>query len=486
MRLKEYGFLHAEAVETVYADCGWLRTEDGARLENLPQFCRVLLRKRPGAGSLIHTEVWLPEKWNGIFLGLGNGGMGGCMDYDALARHIRLGYAAANTDLGTSRGRNSGIGNPDVWKDFGWRATHEMTAAGKELVRAYYGRPADYAYFLGGSTGGQQGLMEAQRFPADYDGILAGMPANNRTHLHTYFLWNHIQLRTESGRPRFSQEEIQEISRCAVRYYQGRGDGCPGDPFITFPRPEAREVSDFIRFLGSALSWLSAEQTAALRRVYAGPVNPVTGRRIYNGMPIGAECYGCGIADCQAEESPHFYPFIWVFGADYDGRRFDFNEDLKALNLRLAPELNANRAELTAFHRHGGKLILYSGSADPCVPFPDALNYYLRAAAQAGGAEVLREYCRYFLFPGMEHGSRGMGTNAVWENESGGDALTALRRWRETGTAPDMLTAVGYRGGDPENGIAFKRPVPCWGLGPAEMETARSARMVCEAAYLLE
>ena len=433
-----------------YENKNRLQLENGDMIENLPPFYRVRLQMTPGPGSLIHTEVWLPENWNGIFIGTGNGGMAGSIAFWLLPTYLRQNYAVANTDMGNSRGRESGIQNPDVWKDFGWRATHLMTVAAKALIAACYQKPPRFSYFTGGSTGGQQALSLAQRFPEDYDGIIAGVPANNRTNLHTYFLWNHLHLRRANGEPMFQTEEIEAITAFAAVFFQNRGDGEPGDRFVSFPQGDEAVIDAFLKQLAKEMPALQPEQLSALHAVYSGPVNPKTGERIYNGMPIGSEAFGCGINDCQQAESPHYYPFIWAFGKDYTAASFDFADDLDHLNHLLAKDLNANDPDLSAFARHGGKLLIYSGSADPCVPFPDAMRYYQRVLQRRGGYETVKDFCRYFLFPGKDHGNGGYGTNAIFANDNRASDLDALRRWRETDAAPDFLLAVRQTDGKTE------------------------------------
>ena len=419
-------------------ECGVFRAGDGQEFTDLPSFYRILLEIRSGRRGLSHTEIWLPDDWNGILLCTGNGGMAGRISRWAFPARLRQGYALANTDMGTCAGRESGIANPDVWADFGWRATHLMTHAAKTAVRGRYGRDADRTYFVGASTGGQQALAAAQRFPQDYDGIIAGVPANNRTLLHTYFLWNHVALCRPDGRALFGTHEIERITDAATRFFRDSNGGAPDDNFIALPRADRTE--DLLAALRDALPALTQEQTDALRAVYNGPVNPRTGERIYNGMPVGSEIYGCGIADCQGAESPHYYPFIWAFGADVSPWNFDFDRDIDRLNDLLAPDLNANNPDLSAFRDSGGKLLLYSGSADPCVPFPDAMRYYERVAERMGGYEEVCRFCRYFLIPGRDHGAGGRGANDL-RAPGGGDELDILRAWRETGAAPDFLLA---------------------------------------------
>jgi len=400
-------------------------------------FTGLLLESRPEEGSLIRHALWLPDEWNGIFVGRGNGGMAGGLSRDDGL--IRRGYASAHSDLGTSRGVASGVENPAVWRDFGWRATHLMTAESKRLIEVFYRERPRASYFLGTSTGGEQAIMEAERFPEDYDGILAGKPANNRIALHTYFLWNHVHLRTREGKKLFTEKEVQSLSREAARFFAGKNGGRKGDPFVTLPYEGEDTEERFLLHLKKRTSF-SEEQLSALRLVYQGPLNPRTGERIYNGMPIGSERYGCGIMDSMAEESPHFYPFQWTFGLGYDGYDFDFDRDLDRMLSLPGAEMNAGKADLSAFGRAGGKLLVYSGASDPCVPYPDAMRYYERAAENAGGYGEISGTARYFLAPGMDHGEGGLGAKSV-TGEEGEDLLRVLRRWKEEGKAPDRLLA---------------------------------------------
>ena len=459
-RLGQFEMPGIEAISAAHVQEGVFCPPEHPPLEALPPFYRVLLRMRADDGGLSYAEVWLPDGWNGVLLSLGNGGMAGKIAYGAFPEFLREGYAAANTDLGTSRGEESGVRRPGVWKDFGWRATHRMTEAAKALIRLHYGRAADFSYFYGASTGGQQALAEAQRFPGDYDGIFAEVPANNRTLLHTYFLWNHVHLRRPDGRVLFTQEEIGQITGLMTEFFQHKGDGCPGDPFISLPQAGDALLEEAVAWLSRSASF-TEEQLRALRAVYGGPVNPRTGERIYNGMPAGSEIYSCGIADCQGERSPHFYPFLWAFGKDSSPYAFDFDRDLERLNDALAADLNANDPDLTAFRAGGGKLLIVSGSADPCVPFPDAMRYYERVLGRMGGYEAAGDFCRFFLMPGRDHGASGRGANAL-RGTDGASPLAVLRNWRENGAAPDSMRALRLLPGGGE-GSAFSREIYPYG-----------------------
>ena len=457
-KLLHFQWNNTEVLSATYEGTGTFHAPGVESLQHLPPFYRVLLQVRSGDKGLFRVEIWLPEQWNGVFIGTGNGGMAGSIAYWGFGEHLRNGYAVANTDMGTSLGRESGIHNPDVWKDFGWRATHEMTIISKEIIRLFYEKNAEYSYFVGGSTGGQQALSEAQRFPEDYNGIIAGVPANNRTMLHTYFLWNHVHLRTPDGRKLFSVDEIRKITDSVTAFFQQRGYGQTGDNFISLPIVSAEIIDTFLKSLSRQYPSFTQEQLQALRAVYTGPINPRTGERIYNGMPFGSEIYGCGIEECQGQESPHYYPFIWAFGDGYDPYSFDFDLDLEQLNQLLAADLNANQADLSGFQSRGGKLFIYSGSADPCVPFPDAMRYYERVLETMGGYEKVGEFCRYYLLPGRDHGAGGRGVNAL-RSPDGKDELEILRAWREQGRVPDRLQAIRYRNARPIEGMEFSRDV---------------------------
>lgn len=459
-RLESLALENSEIVLAQAVEGGTFTTPQGVSFEGLAPFLRVVVHSRAAEGSFIQHEVWLPYEWNGIFVGTGNGGIAGEINYRALVEHIKEGYAVANTDMGTSLGRESGISNEQVWMDFGWRATHIMTEVGKAIVRAYYGRREAYAYFVGASTGGQQAFSEAQRYPEEYDGIVAGVPANNRLYLHTYFLWNWRHLRTRDGRGLFSKEEIEQIYAAAVRFLREKGDGEAADGFVSFPYADAHTVNDFMAFLPLVCPTLTQAQLSALRAVYSGPKNPRTGEQIYGGMPLGSEVYGCGIWDCQAEESPHFYPFIWAFGADYDGQTFDFDRDLDRAGELLSGHLNANCADLSAFAACGGKMIAFSGGSDPCVPFHDAMEYYNRVTAQMGGYEKTAAFFRFFVYPGREHGNGGRGVNTIWNDaQERGTLLDCLRRWCEKGIAPDKTVGARIEAPDGNARVVFVREV---------------------------
>ena len=193
----------------------WMAS-DAALYKVLPAFCRVAIEARPSADSDIKIEVWLPDSgWNGKFQGRGNGGFAGEIDYHALALAVHEGYATAGTDTGHAAGGTNAswaLGHPEKITDFGYRAIHEMTQTAKTVIKAFYGNHLQHSYFASCSNGGRQALMEAQRFPADYDGIIAGAPANYWTHLLTSAVWN--AQATTSARSKLHSTE-QAAGDCA-------------------------------------------------------------------------------------------------------------------------------------------------------------------------------------------------------------------------------------------------------------------------------
>jgi feruloyl esterase len=422
---------------------------------SVPSYVRVAAVARPSDESNIRIEVWMPERgWNKRFIGGGNGGGGGGIDYNLLKTGITMGYAIAHTDMGTSAGVDQLEGKPGVWEDFGYRATHEMTVVAKAVIKAYYGVDPAYSYFYGCSTGGQQAMMEAQRYPEDYNGILAGAPANNRTHLHTMFLWNN-QLGLKYPQHRFTQQQARTVTEAVIAGNVGKDGGCPDDGFLTDPRlatfrPEVLE------------GVLSPGQIELLKQIYAGPVNPATGEQIYTSLPLGGESSGNGLYEQTGEGIRyHLYPFRWVYGVDYDYTRFDFNRDMDDTDAKLASLLNANDPNLEPFRAAGGKLIIYHGTADAIVPMQDAVNYYERVIInEQGSLEQTQTFFRLFLVPGMDHCGGGAGPSAIGQGiaspseDSQYNIFAALIKWVEAGTAPKEVIGTGVK-----NNTQFQRPI---------------------------
>lgn len=438
-------------------------------LTGLPAFCLVAVTLHPTPASNIKIELWMPHSgWNGRFLGTGNGGGAGKIVYDKLVQGLKRGYATANTDMGTSPGVDSAINHQERWADFGYRSTHLMTVVSKQIIELYYGKAAHHAYFVGCSTGGQQALMEAQRFPGDYNGIIAGAPANNRTHLHTGFILNH-KVTNEGANNLFSAADLSYITKTIVSKFAGTDGGAPSDSFLTDPRVIKFDPDTLFKCAGSnAGQCLTEAQIAALKKIYAGPLNPRTGEPIYGGPPVGAENSGGGLGYQQTKSGAAglFYPYRWAFGAGFDYRSFDFDSHQAILDSILAPVLNANNPDLSGLEKAGGKLIMFTGTADALVPMQDAINYYERVVQQQGSLKKTQRFFRYFLVPGMGHCGNGPGLNdfgqnlgTVVEQDSEHDILLALVKWVEKGVAPDKIIASALNCCDARDKIRFQRPV---------------------------
>jgi feruloyl esterase len=429
-------------------------------LADLPAFCRVALRIRPSHDSDIRVEVWLPRAhWNGRFLGTGNGGSGGHIVTSALAAGLRRNYAVANTDLGTGPDPELWINHPERWADFGHRATHEMTVAAKTIVAAYYGKPAGRAYFIGASTGGQQALMEAQRYPTDYDGIIAGSPVINRTHLHAMFLWNWQAVCTTTGGS-FTPGEVDHLTRSIVHLNTAISDGAPGEAFLNDPR--------LAYFHTAALPDSDPLQKRAdsLQKIYFGPHHAGTGESIFTSPPLGSEATMYLVREEPTAPPPHSYLFRWVLGKNFDLHHFDFDADLARIDQALGPLLNATSTDLRAFRNQGGKLLMYCGTADAVTPFQESIRYYEEVVAQQGGLDQTQLFFRLFLVPGMAHGPSdsipsnfGQRLSSVSAGNPSHDILAALEQWVELGIAPEQLIATCYSEGNPDRRVRAQRPL---------------------------
>lgn len=376
------------------------------------------------------VEIVFPDRWNGRFVGLGNGGAGGhCATREAEA-WARQGFVAASTDLGTAPDPSlAGWNHPEAIADFGYRATHGMTFAAKERIRSVLGRDPEASYFVGASTGGQQALCLAQRFPADYDGILCGVPAHARTALHAYFLWNYQATHRADGSKLFSKEQEATYRRTVLSFLATRDPlSCAAARgFVSDPRWSAEEREETLSRVRAADPSLTPEHIEALRRLQEGPVHARTGKPIFGGLPPGAEFQSA---------SGNLWAFRWVFGPDIRPLDIDFADDIDRYFELLRGPLDATDENLDAFRARGGKLLLYCGSLDGCCPAHAALDYYERVARRLGSDALTQTFFRLYLLPGRKHmGGPGIQTLP--------DAFPALRCWVEKGTAPEALDGIG-------------------------------------------
>lgn len=454
-------------------------------LRDLPAFCRVHGTVAPVPGSRIGFGVWLPQNggnsgWNGKLLMLGNGGYSSALPHLEMAARLRAGYAALGTDTGhTGDDPDFAVGHPEAIVDWGHRAVHESVVKAKAVVAAFYGEPARRAYFSGCSTGGQQAFMEAQRHPEDFDGILAGAPGHNRTHLNAGFLWQYLRNHAPSDDaaqivPASKLPAISRAVLAACRADNGtKAGGLPGDEFLNDPLACGFDPAAIRCPAEDGPDCLTAPQVDALRAMYDGARNPRTGERIYFGFPKGSENAGRVLphppgwslywADPKAPARPARANFWrhWASGdPGWDWWGFDFDRGMAAVDDRLAPVINAMDPDLERFRRRGSKLLHYHGLADPVVPAPDSILYYERVVSRRSGGSVdpgqarqeTAGFYRLFLVPGMEHCRGGSGPDSF-------DALTALERWVEEDVAPDRIVATRFAGEGPERRAALTRPL---------------------------
>jgi len=441
---------------------GTYTAPDGKVFANLPAFCRIAATLTPTSDSNIKIEVWMPYSgWNGRFLGGGNGGIAGLIDYGFLF-FLTLNYAVANTDMGTSPAATDPLGgrlltgHPEKQIDFATRSTNQMTVRSKQIIKAFYGERPNYSYFFGCSTGGGQGIHEALQFPGDYDGIVARAPEMNRTHSGAANIWNYQAF---NGPANITAAQATAITATVVKQCAGKAGGLSSDNFLTDPR-DCRWDPAALQCTGGAAdtaTCLTVLQIAAVRKFYEGPTNPRTGKRIYAGRTRGSESnngYPAAIAPPSAN-SPY-----WVSGNDFDPLTFDFDGDMDTIDDAMAARLNANTADLQEFKSHGGKLLLFHGFADPQIPTLNTITYYERLITsqtregshdgrkRKEGLHRTQEFARLFLQPGVAHCGGGAGPDAF-------DGLSPLAQWVEQGIAPDQIVASKI-----VNGVAtFTRPL---------------------------
>jgi tannase/feruloyl esterase len=407
----------------------------GGRAIVVPAFCRVAATAAPTADSAIAIEVWIPsgETWNGTLLGTANGGFGGAIGYPAMAAGLLRGYATVGTDTGhTGDQLNFGNGHPEKIIDWAYRSIHVMTDAAKLFIRSARGRFPARAYFDGCSTGGQQALSEAQRFPQDYDGIIAGDPGHNRIRLILGFLWSWMALHDDEGRPLLPAAKLPALTAAAVQACDAT-DGLR-DGLIADPRACRFDPATIACREGDNASCLTPVQVTAVQKVYDGASNALTKKQLFPGWTRGSE-QGWGTYLLNPPE-PSRVGFFRIFGFNdpaWHWRTFDWDRDVAFVDSRL-PFLSATSTDLTAFKANGGKLIMYTGLADPVVPAQDTVNYYEDVVRATGGLRQTQSFFRFFPVPGMGHCSGGPGPNTF-------DALAALEQWREYGVAPEVLTA---------------------------------------------
>jgi feruloyl esterase len=406
----------------------------GRVMATLPAFCRVAATLKPSADSDIKVEVWLPASgWNGKLQAVGNGGWAGTISYPAMAEALRRGYATTSTDTGHSEpGGAFTLGHPEKFIDFAYRSEHEMTVAAKAVVNAYYGSAPKYSYWNGCSTGGRQGLAEVQRYPNDFDGVIAGAQANPRTHLNAWHL-SLVHAALKDPAAFIPREKYPAIHRAVVNAcdaLDGVKDGLISDPARCHFDPQVLACSK-----ADGQGCLTARQVVTARTLMR-PAKTSRGEEVFPGYAPGTEL-GWGAVVGGPEPTAltiDHYKYVVFKDATWDWRTFNIDRDVAVADKVDGGTINAINPNIHPFTGHGGKLLMYHGWADPLVAPGTSINYYSSVVKALGGPSKTAASVRLFMVPGMGHCGGGDGPNTF-------DAVTALEHWVEQGQAPDQMVA---------------------------------------------
>jgi len=484
----------------------------GAAPLDVPAHCEVRAVSRPSLDSEIGLEVWLPlTGWNGKYRQNGNGGFAGTINRASLADPVRRGYVAAATDDGHDASKTPqgtfAVGHPEKVIDFGYRAVHDTAEQAKTIAAAFYGTRPARSYFVGCSNGGREALMEAQRFPEDFDGIIAGAPASDWSHLFTSFVWNERAL-TKDDAHRIPLEKLPAVQKTVVAACDasdGLKDGLVSNPLACRINFAALACTG-----ADSAECLTAPQRETLRALLSGPTNPQTGEQIFPGLVASG-----------VEAAPANWP-LWIwgaapgrsaqagFGASYfrdvvfeqptwDVRSMDFDRDVRRSDVKVGPIVDATNPDLRSFRARGGKLLQYHGWGDAAIVASSSIAYYeaVRAFLSAvpdprSASKEMDDFYRLFMVPGMSHCSGGAGpvrfgndanppAASIADPER--DMFTALERWVEHGIAPARLIGSGPSPLDPATTMTRPLcPYPHQAQYTGSGATNDAASFVCAAA----
>jgi feruloyl esterase len=414
----------------------------GAQFSDLPAFCRVAMTVKPAADSDIKIEVWLPAaNWNGKFEAVGNGGWNGNIDQNALAAGLRRGYATASTDTGHEGGGGPWMQNPNKLVDFGYRAVHEMSEKGKAVVAAFYGNNPRLSYFNGCSAGGRQGLKAAQKFPQDFDGIVAGAPALNTTGRAAFSIW--IAQNDHKSEDSYIPQSKFALIHDAVLQACDALDGVK-DRVIENPRQCKFDPKVLQCTAGDSASCLTAAQVETARVMYQPLVNSRTKKEIFPGLELGSEMGWNTFGGPQPFAiGVQMYQYMVFNDPKWDYKTLNFDTDMDKVARIEAGNINAMDPNLSGFFARGGKLIQYHGWADPQIPSGSSVEYYQNVLDKMGGISRVKDNYRLFMVPGMGHCGGGDGPASF-------DMLAALEQWVEKGKAPDSIPAAHLTNGKPD------------------------------------
>lgn len=417
---------------------------EAAGQTGLPEFCRVALTVDPQ----VNIEVWLPVDgvYNQRFQGVGGGGYAGSISFGGMGRALRDGYATASTDTGHVGGSGAFALNPDgtlnhqLIEDFASRSLFELTNKSKALIDAFYGQPADFTYWNGCSTGGRQGLMQAQRLPDGYDGILAGAPAINWDRFHAAHIWPHLVRLEEVGDEPIDSCKLNAAVEAAVAHCDGL-DGVE-DGIVDEPRRCDFDPAELVGEIVDCGEFTEAD-ARAIRLVWDGP-RDTDGERLWYGIPVGAN-----MGALAGGSNPFFiglqHAQLWVNqDPDWDWRTltYDTYEDFFNLSVeKFNDVIGTDDPDLSAFRDNGGKVLIWHGWADPLIFPQGTIDYYDRVLEEMGGERKVKEFARLFMAPGVSHCGGGPGPNQF-------DMFGTLIDWVEGDEAPDRIIASRVEDGE--------------------------------------
>jgi feruloyl esterase len=398
-------------------------------------FCRVAGVINPE----IRFEVWMPPpaNWNGKFNGVGNGGLAGSISYAAMNAALSRNYATASTDTGHQGGNGSwALGRPELLVDFASRAIHVMTLDAKMIVQAYYGQAPKYSYFTGCSGGGGQALSEAQRYPLDYRGIVAGAAANHVTRMWPGELWP-AWFTHKTPANVIPPDKLPMISAAAIAACDAN-DGVK-DEIIRDPRTCRFDPATIECEGADTPNCLTAGQVASVKAIYGGLKDPTTGRQFWPGFEPGSEYLWGGHIGSAFGTPLAYFRYFYLGDSGWNWQTFDMT-DPKNMQLmydadaRLRSVLNSTDPDIGSFKSAGGKMIIYHGWSDSFIAPRNSIAYYESVVALQGGEKPTQDFLRLFMAPAMGHCGGGDGPNTF-------DSLAALENWVEKGQAPASITA---------------------------------------------
>ncbi|MDP9171511.1 MAG: tannase/feruloyl esterase family alpha/beta hydrolase [Acidobacteriota bacterium] len=416
----------------------------------VPAFCRVAAE----TGSEVKFEIWMPVDWNRKLLAVGNGGLAGAIAYGGMVRPLQLGYATSSTDTGHASASTSdaswALGHYERIVDFADRGVHQMALADKAILQAFYTAPVTHSYFSGCSQGGHEALIEAQRYPTDFDGIVAGDPANWWTrHYAGGHVYSALVTEGDAYIPAAKVQILADAVNEACDALDGVRDGILNDPRRCHFNPETLLCKG-----PDTAACLTKAQVGAVQKIWTG-LRSTDGEQLYPPLVPGGEAGPGGWANWITGPEPGrgghanlgvpFFRYMVFDNPAWDFRTFRFDaakgtdSDIDYMDAKLGALFNATNPDLSRFRANGGRLIQYHGWSDPDITPLNSINYYESVVRQTGGdgshgLRDTKEFYRLFMVPGMQHCQGGPGAASF-------DMVSALASWVEKGIAPDRVVA---------------------------------------------